>query len=295
MRAIRRILNVTPEEDKRVLVLALGWGFITGFTICAKAARDAIFLSRYDRSYLPLMVVAIAAAVALVVTVFSNLARVVKPWQILVIAAAVIAASMYPIHSRLQGWMIPALYVWVEVATVILGLEFWLMASELVDSRQAKRLFGLIAGGGSLAAIVVGSQLKPFVTAHGASGLLPLMAALALAAGAMGGLAGKLPQAPQPSPGRRKEAGSSRRFDGYLLSIAVVVCAAAVASTLVDYQFKIVAARDIQTEAGLVVFFGMFSAASGFSSLIFQFVLTGRILSASALWQGWRCFHSGSA
>jgi AAA family ATP:ADP antiporter len=279
MRAIRRILNISPEEDKRVLVLALGWAFTTGFTVCGKAARDAIFLSRYDRSYLPLMVVAIAIAVALAVAVCSRLSRVVKPHHILATVAVVAAASMFIFQSSLEGWMVPTLYVWLEVATVILGLEFWLLAAELVDSRQAKRLFGLILGGGSLAAILVGSQLKPFVKAHGAAELLPLVAAFALVAGIFGVIAGRLPSIPQRPVRRRAEAGRNRRFDGYLASIAVVVCAAAVCSTIVDYQFKMIAARELPSEADLVGFFGMFSAAAGFSSLIFQFLLTGRILS----------------
>jgi hypothetical protein len=286
MRAIRKILNTTPEEDSRILTLALGWAFITGFTIAGKAARDAIFLSRYDRSYLPLMVVAIAIAVSIAVAAFSKLTRFAKPRQILAVAAPVVAASMFLFGSRLQGWTIPVLYVWVEIATVILGLEFWLMASELVDSRQAKRLFGLVAGGGSVAAIIVGSQLKPFVKLHGAPALLPLIAAFALAAGLIAVFAARLTPAPQPAPKRRTETTPSRKFDGYLTSIAIVVCAAAVGSTLIDYQFKIIAAREIRSEADLAGFFGMFSAATGLSSLIFQFLLTGRILSSLGIIAG---------
>jgi hypothetical protein len=285
MRALRQILNISPDEDARILLLAAGWALIVGFTISGKAARDAIFLSRYDRSYLPLMVVAIAICVALAVALCSRLARVARPRQILAAFGAVVAGSMVLFRSGLEGWRIPALYVWVEVANVILGLEFWLMASDLVDSRQAKRLFALIAGGGSLTAVLVGSQLKGLVKVHGAAGLLPLMAAFTLAAGMVGVLAGRLPTVAQPQP-RRRKIDSRRRFDGYLTSIAIVVCAAAVASTLVDYQFKIVAASSIHSEADLVGFFGMFSAATGFSTLIFQFVLTGRILSRAGIVAG---------
>ena len=64
------------------------------------------------------------------------------------------------------------------------------------------------------------------------------------------------------------------------------MCAAAVCSTLVDYQFKIVAAREMSTEAEMVGFFGIFSAATGLSGLVFQFLLTGRILSGAGIMAG---------
>ena len=205
MRTLRRIVNIKPDEDRPVILLALGWAFTVGFTVSGKAARDAIFLSRYDRSYLPLMVVAIAVAVAVAMAVCSRLARIANPRQLLASTAGLTAASLFLFQFRLSGLLVPVLYVWIEVANVVLGLQFWLMASELIDSRQAKRLFGVIAGGGSLTAILVGSQLKRFVNSHGAAGLLPLVAGFACAAGIVALLAGRLPSAPQPVSRSRNE------------------------------------------------------------------------------------------
>jgi hypothetical protein len=42
------------QSSGEVLVLALDGAFTTAFTASGKAARDAIFLSRCDESYLPL-------------------------------------------------------------------------------------------------------------------------------------------------------------------------------------------------------------------------------------------------
>src|SRR5689334_9514584 len=87
MSTIRRIVNIRPDEDRPVVILALGWAFTVGFTVSGKAARDAIFLSRYDRSYLPLMVVVIAVAVGVAVAVCSRAARIASPRQLLACTA----------------------------------------------------------------------------------------------------------------------------------------------------------------------------------------------------------------
>jgi hypothetical protein len=119
MRVPQRILNIRPAEFSRVLLLGLGWASVTGFTVAGKAARDAFFLSRYDKSYLPLMFVAVAAAVAITVAVLSRIGKSRGPRQILGLAAALIAASLMPSRDSKDGWS--RCSTWIEVASVILA------------------------------------------------------------------------------------------------------------------------------------------------------------------------------
>ena len=61
--------------------------------------------------------------------------------------------------------------------------QFWLLASEIFNPRQAKRLFSLIGVGGSIAGISSGYLIRPFVQAYGAGNLLlPTIIMIALIA-----------------------------------------------------------------------------------------------------------------
>ena len=56
-----------------------------------------------------------------------------------------------------------------------------MLASELLDARQAKRIFPIITAGGSFAAIGSGYLIKPFVKYYGSENLLlPTIGFLAL-------------------------------------------------------------------------------------------------------------------
>jgi AAA family ATP:ADP antiporter len=123
--------------------------------------------------------------------------------------------------------------------TVITVLQFWLLASDVFDVRQAKRLFPLLGGGGSFAAMLVGSQLKPFTKAYGSDMLLWLVCGLLLALCAVSVVTTRLRRAPvSPSPRRPEEA--RRKPFGPTCVAALLVISASVVATVIDYQFKII-------------------------------------------------------
>jgi hypothetical protein len=90
VKLLERVLNIRPAEFSRVLLLSFGWASVIGFTIAGKAARDAIFLSRHDQSYLPLMVVAVAVVSVVAVAVTTRLSKYLKARQILALAGVVV-------------------------------------------------------------------------------------------------------------------------------------------------------------------------------------------------------------
>ena len=53
-------------------------------------------------------------------------------------------------------------------------MQFWIIAGEVFDTRQAKKTFPLIIAGGSFAAIIAGSSIKPFVNLYGSKNLVLL-------------------------------------------------------------------------------------------------------------------------
>ena len=47
-------------------------------------------------------------------------------------------------------WVTSALYLFAQMLGILLISQFWTLANEVYDARQAKRLFGLIGGGACL-------------------------------------------------------------------------------------------------------------------------------------------------
>jgi len=280
------MVNVRPAERGRTFVLFLQYFFVVAFTITAKSARDTFFLSRHDVSVLPLLFAASAAAVAGTAALYSRLAARLAPATLFNGMNLLFLICLVLVPFRLYGFVIPLLYVLVETLIALLSLSFWLAAAEIFDPRQAKRLFGIIGGGGALAAILAGLAAKPFAQAFGPESLLWLAAAALAAQWVLGAHAFRYHTIPAltAAPARTRQAAG--RFDSYLTTIAVVVAVSAVASQIIDYQFKIFAAGAIPGEVALAGFFGDFYAATGAATLLVQFFFTSALLTRFGLLAG---------
>ena len=68
-------------------------------------------------------------------------------------------------------------------------------------------------------------------------------------------------------------------MDPFIIGIATIVALSAIVTTLVDYQFKMIASSSFPKEADLVAFFGTFYSIAGAASIIMQFFITGPVLS----------------
>lgn len=159
MHHLARLLRLLPGEGSCVSLLALQYFFIVAVTIAGKTTRDTYFLSRFDRSYLPLMFVACTVVVALLSTFYARAAAKLERQVLTSVTYALFVAVMLALNIQITGSAVPILYVWVEVVISLATLQFWTQDADSFDPRQAKRLFGLICGGGSLAAIITGPAL----------------------------------------------------------------------------------------------------------------------------------------
>jgi ATP/ADP translocase len=272
-----------PGEGNRTLILFFLNFCVVAITVAGKTARDTVFLSRYNKSYLPLMFIACAATVALAVSTYSRVSKHISRTTIFDTTSLLFAAVLAAIATSLAGAAIPFLYVWTEVVICVTSIHMWLFASDTFDPRQAKRLFGIIGGGGSLAAAVIGTGIKPFVHKFGANTLLPLIIAMLAIYWILGRLAIRNTAAHASLKPPRRQDSRNKRWDPYLLAIAAVIGLSAMVGQLVDYQFKIFAAQEITREKELAGFFGNFYAATGIATLVVQFFLTSVILSRLGL------------
>ncbi len=110
-------------------------------------------------------------------------------------------------------WVTVALYFFGQILGVLLISQFWTLANEVYDARQAKRLFGLIGGGACLGGALGASITAITVEEFGSSNLLSISAAtLAICVGIVLRIT-RLPHAGQHVEPMRRTRGRRPRGD----------------------------------------------------------------------------------
>jgi AAA family ATP:ADP antiporter len=158
-----------------------------GAFIVGRSVRDTLFLAGVPVSQLPHMYVWASLAVATAGALYARIATRVRIDRLVVGTSLLFAATVAAARAALPlgGLVLHVLYVWVEVAGSIAVLQFWTFANEAYDSREARRLFGLIGAGGMLANVVAGFAVSGLARRVGAENLLFLCAALFAASAAL--------------------------------------------------------------------------------------------------------------
>ena len=254
---------------------------IVAVGMIAKTARDAYFLSRFEKSILPLMFLAVAVIIAPTLTYYTKLTNKFSPRKLFIIMSSIFTVSFILIQPFISGFIIPVVYIWVEIVVAISLMQFWGFASSSFEPQQAKRLFGIIGGGGSFAVMLIGMNLKPFVNVFGTDELLFVAAGFLVIASVFGIQSiqyfNKIPA--KKGAAKKVSKKKKRKKDPFIIGIGTIVALSAIVTMLVDYQFKMIASSAFPNEADLVAFFGSFYSIAGAASIIMQFFITGPLLS----------------
>ena len=281
MNFIKNIIKIKSGEGKMVLTFFMFSFFTIAMGLVAKTARDAYFLSRFDKSILPLMFLAIAIVISPILTFYTKLSKKLAARTVFMITCSIFAVSFIFLQAIMTGYVIPIAYIWIEIAVAIMIIQFWSYAGESFEPQQAKRLFGIIAVGGSFAVMLIGMTLKPYVKTFGTDELLFISAGFLGLAFLFGNLSIQYFKKDQTKGPKKpiKKAQKKKKMDPFIVGIATIVALSAIVTTLVDYQFKMIASATFPEETDLVGFFGTFYSIAGAASIIMQFFITGPILS----------------
>src|SRR4051794_1046356 len=296
---VRRYFDVRAGEGRRVLFSFLYVAVVAASFLLAKPIRNGLFVKQYG----PYALVYVYAAVPLVLSLFVAIyARVAARFgsRTMAVATLLFFSSnvllfwyAFRFHAgaiAVRGspaWYLPgAFYVWVNCFGVIAPVQAWSFANLLFDTRQARRLFGLIAVGASLGSIGAGLLARLLVRPiGGAVNMLLVLAALILSAAAIVAVAHM--QLHVGGPARRTRAprnplgDSLRRIAGskYLRLMAAMVFLAAITTQWITFQLNLVASQRFAEDAdALVRFLGTFNFALGAVSFVLQLALVGPAL-----------------
>ena len=290
LQRLRRFLDVRPGEGLSVLLSFLYIATVVASFLLAKPIRNGLFLKQYG----PYSLVYVYAAVPIALTLFVPLynravarigTRLLTVVTLLFFASNVLLfwyAFRYHTFELLPG----IFFVWVNCFGIIAPVQAWSFANALFDTRQAKRLFGLIGAGASFGAITGGVMARYLVgPVGGAVNMLLVLAALIVAAAVIVSIANKRvrrrfvtrPVPPSRDPIRdamRQIAGSP-----YLRLMAALVFLVAIATQWTAFQLSLVADERFAGDAdALTRFFGTFNFTLGAISFVLQLLVTGPAL-----------------
>lgn len=277
--------SARPAAAAPITIAAICAFAMIATQVASKTARDALFLTNFPVSALPLVLIAAA-----VLSIFAALltaraltahgpARIVPP---LFIASALLLLVEWWLAARNARPASVVVYLHVASLGSILISGFWSLIEEAFDPRTARAGIGRIIAGATAGGLFGGFVAERIGELAGVLWILPFIAVLHLACGLM--LARFSLDVRHITThgrsGQEKEESAFRvlRRVPYLRALAMMVLFGNIAATLLDYLFKSRAAASYPEAHDLVRFFAVFYTVVSVVTLAVQTGMSRRLL-----------------
>ncbi|UCE88669.1 MAG: MFS transporter [Pseudomonadota bacterium] len=179
---LRRMVDLRPDERAGVL-----WSFLYFFALLSsyyilRPLRDEMGITG-GVEQLHWMFTGTFLAMLLAVPLFGAAARTLPRHVLLPAVYAFFIVNLLVFHALLQSgiatvYVARAFFIWVSVFNLFVVSVFWSFMADLFSNAQARRLFGFIAAGGSLGALLGPGLTAALAGVLGPFNLLPISALL---------------------------------------------------------------------------------------------------------------------
>jgi HEAT repeat protein len=293
-----RLLNIYDEDWKPLLTLQ---GFIV--SICAviaslKTVSNALFVAHVGAKNLPFTYIGCALTLIVSGMILLPVIDKMQRHRVYILTVSILAGFVFFAYGMIscgQDWIYYFLYIVSYIMDTVLFLEFWLIASDLCDARQAKRVFPLIIGwslvGGMIGAFGTKLLVRYFVTEQ-----LLLISGTALASTIFIIFLIKMifPKEIAMEEKTRRTSGVSK-LERFKMDLNIMrespllkyICTSFILYSfltyLLDFQFNIAASAHFSAEGKvltekLTAFYGLFDGVCISAALVFQFFIANRFL-----------------
>ena len=182
-RLIGSVTSIRPEETTPVaLMFAYSFLAMTSYNIVKPLTRSQ-FIATLGSDNLPYVLFVAGMLIGVVMHLYTTAIRRLPPRHVIPVTQAAIIGLLVVFWGLLQtgaGWVTVAFYFFGLILGILLISQFWTLANDIFDARQAKRLFGFIGGGASLGG-ALGAAITAIVVEEVGSEQLVLVSAAALA------------------------------------------------------------------------------------------------------------------
>ncbi len=290
LQRLRRFLDVRPGEGLSVLLTFLYIATVVAAFLLAKPIRNGLFLEQYGPYSLVYVYGAVPIALTLFVPLYTRAVARVGTRRLTAVTLIFFATNVllfwYAFRYHPFRMLPGVFFVWVNCFGIIAPVQAWSFANSIFDTRQAKRLFGLIGAGASFGAITGGVLARYLVEpVGGAVNMLLVLFALIVSAAVIVSAANtrirrKVVTRPMASS-REPLRDAMRQIAGspYLRLMAALVFLVAIATQWTAFQLSLVADERFAGDANaLTRFFGTFNLTLGAASFLLQLLVTGPAL-----------------
>jgi ATP:ADP antiporter, AAA family len=290
-RLLAPIVQVRDEEAMSALLMFV-YSFLamSSYNIVKPLTRSN-FIRDLGADNLPYVLLAAAPLIAIVMQGYGRLVAHLPRRLVISIVQVGMAAVLvifWGLFQTGQEWVSAAFYFLGLILGILLISQFWTLANDVYDPRQAKRLFGFIGGGAALGGMM-GSAIVAFTVQWvGTNNLLLVSAATLIVCAAVVAvvvrqsahveLSGLAVAAEEKGVGGRQAVNLLRK-SRHLQIIALVIGFAAMGAAIIDQQL-LLAAEAFKAQDGtdtLSAFFGQVQLYLSIAGFIIQVWLTSRI------------------
>ncbi len=285
------VLDIRSQEIERVLVMSVYLLLVVACYTTTKAVRDSLFVTKIGPSQLPYMYLLIAGVMGLISLFYSRAVHRIGLYRLMRLTSFVAISNLvlfWLVFRRSSTFWFYVLYVWVSLFGAIAVSQIWLLATHVFDAREARRVFAWIGAGGILGGILGGALTNQLAGRLGTESLLiacALMMALTLAL-LERAIRFTDPESVEDTKSREtEEPGVTQsallkvvRESPHLTMMVCMLGAAVIAEAFIDYEYKSVAREFLTSKDRLTTFFGTITFWIGIVSLLFQMLITNRIL-----------------
>jgi AAA family ATP:ADP antiporter len=286
-------------DVRRAEIAALGWSWLYIFAILSsyyimRPIRDQMGLAG-GLNNLPYLFTGTLAGMLILNLPFAYLVKTLPRSRFIPITHRFFAANilLFAVALLLADaqqtvWIGRVFFIWISVFNLFVVSVFWAMIVDVFDSEQGKRLFGFIAAGATVGAIV-GSGVTASLAQYVPPTYLLIGAALLLEVAVLGvrrlsRLSAQMRADPISAGGERPIggnvlAGITQAFKNpYLLNTAAFLLLYAMTSTLLYFQQVGIASAAFKDRGAQTAFFATVDLLVNVLTLVAQLFLTGRIL-----------------
>jgi len=290
-RVLRPIVDVSEDESITLLMMfAYSFLAMTAYNILKPITRSQ-FISQLGADNIPYIPLVAAILIGVIMQGYSKAAGIIAPRWVIPTAQLGMAGLLVAFWFGFQtgNWMVAAaFYFFGLIMGILLISQFWTLANEIYDARQAKRLFGFIGAGSSLGGIA-GSSLLAFATKEfGTNNLLLVSAALlgvaAILVLTIEARSGGLQLSGIAKAGEEKgvsgaEALRMLRESKHLQIISLVIAFGAIGAYLIEQQLNMAAEafKGRTATDSLTAFLGSVQLYTSVAGFVIQVFLTSRI------------------
>ena len=296
VRLLRRAVDVKPSE-----IAALGWSLLYVFSVLSayyviRPIRDEMGVQGGVNNLQWLFTGTLLAMLA-VNPPFAALVKRLPREKFIAVAYRFFMANLLvfmvllSLSSETQNvWLGRVFFIWASVFNLFVVSVFWALMVDVFDSEQGKRLFGLIAAGATVGAILGSSLTASMVQGIGSAPLLLasilLLELAVFAVRRLSRLAGGLSRTPAAEPeavpiGGGVWAGLTHTARSpYLLNVGLYILLYAITSTFLYFQQAQIVADAFTDRAARTAFFARIDLLVNVLTLVAQIFLTSRILGA---------------